>query len=368
MESIPFNNLKPIHGQLKSEMVSAFEHVYDGGQFILGKQLELFEKRFAAFCKTSYCIGVSNGLDALRICLKTLKIGQGDEVILPANGYMATVLAVIQAGARPVFVDAGEEDYNLDVSRIESAITSSTKAIIPVHLYGQPADMPELITVTEKHSLRIIEDNAQAHGASIMEKPTGSWGHLNATSFYPTKNLGALGDAGAVTSDDAEIAEKVKVLRNYGSAAKYQFIEKGFNMRLDECQAAFLNVKLNYLLKWTESRREIASWYNEELSVIPQIKIPVTKPGFYHVFHLYVIQVPERDKFRAYLLNEGIETMIHYPKALHNEQILAEYVKKGTSFPVAELLSKTCVSLPLWIGMDRQQVTRIAEKIKKFFQ
>ena len=264
--NIPFLSFTKMHSPIKGEMMQAFESFYDDSWFILGERLKAFETEYAAFNSTKHCIGISNGLDALHIALKALNIGPGDEVIVPSNTYIATALAVTYTGATPILAEPDIHTYNIDPKKIEAVITPKTKAIMPVHLYGQACEMTAIEEIAKNHNLFIIEDNAQAQGAAYNGKITGSWGHINGTSFYPGKNLGALGDAGAVTTNDAALAEKAAVLRNYGSQKKYLNEVIGYNMRLDECQAAFLSVKLKYLPDWTAQRQEIAGWYNEFLA------------------------------------------------------------------------------------------------------
>jgi dTDP-4-amino-4,6-dideoxygalactose transaminase len=288
--NIPFLNFEPMHSVIRQEMQEAFASVYDSYWYVLGQSVSLFEKEYAAFHNTQHCIGVSNGLDALHLALKACGVGPGDEVMVPSNTYIATALAVSYVGATPIFVEPNKDTFNLSTANIEAAITPRTKAIMPVHLYGQACEMEAIMEIAKKHNLLVIEDNAQAQGAAFEGKITGSWGHANGTSFYPGKNLGALGDAGAVTTDDATLAAKIKMLRNYGSQKKYYNEVIGHNMRLDELQAAFLSVKLKHLAAWTAQRQEIASWYDEALQDMEGIILPTTHPKATHVYHLYVIR------------------------------------------------------------------------------
>ena len=368
MSRIPFSDLRPIHAAIKPAMLEAFENVYDGNRFILGECLERFEHAYARFNAVEECIGVSNGLDALRICLAVLGIGKGDEVLLPANSFIATALAVIHAGARPVFLDPDADTCNLSGPAIEAAITSRTRAIIPVHLYGQSCDMPAIKKIAQKHSLFIIEDNAQAQGARYEDRLTGSWGEINATSFYPGKNLGALGDAGGITTNDAALAKAARILRNYGAEQKYQHREIGFNMRMDECQAAFLSVKLQHLMDWVEKRREIAGWYNEGLRGLDEIVLPYAHPSAYHVYHLFVIRTPRREALQSWLQKEEIETLVHYPRPLHLEDVFSYLGYRPGALPIAEAHAASCCSLPLWVGMQQEDVERICQAIKNFFK
>lgn len=356
-----------MHQPLKAEMMKAFEAFYDSNWFVLGERVKAFELEYAQFNQTDFAVGVSNGLDALHIALKTLEIGPGDEVIVPSNTYIATVLAVSFVGATPVFVEPKISTYNIDPDKIEAAITSKTKAIMPVHLYGQACEMEAITAIAEKHQLFIIEDNAQSQGASFKNKLTGSWGAINATSFYPGKNLGALGDAGAITTNSEVLAIKAKTLRNYGSDKKYYNEMIGFNMRLDECQAAFLSIKLNHLSKWTVERQTIASWYNEALKDCSHINLPTIAENATHVFHLYVIRSNKRDALQAYLSENGIGTLIHYPIPPHLQDAYQELGYQKGDFPIAEELADTALSLPLWPGMTREMVHKISQKISVFF-
>jgi dTDP-4-amino-4,6-dideoxygalactose transaminase len=284
--SIPFLNFEPAHTAIKAEMQVAFEQVYDSYWYVMGNQLTDFEAAYALFNKTKYCIGVANGLDALHLSLKALGLGPGDEVIVPSNTYIATALSVSFVGAIPVFVEPDLATYNIDPNKIVAAITANTKAIMPVHLYGQACDMESIMLIAKQYGLFVIEDNAQAHGAAFKNIMTGSWGNINGTSFYPGKNLGALGDAGAVTTNDEQLANKIKVLRNYGSKVKYKNEVIGHNMRLDELQAAFLKVKLQYLMDWTGQRQQIAGWYNIALENVGDLVLPFKHADATHVYHI----------------------------------------------------------------------------------
>lgn len=365
--SIPFLNFQPMHHPLKHQMMAAFENVYNSNWFVQGKQLEKFEAEYAKFNDTSIAVGVSNGLDALFLSLKALGIAKGDEVLIPANTYIATALAVSYTGATPVLVEPSLETYNIDPIKIEAAITPATRAILPVHLYGQACNMKAIMEIAEKYNLFVIEDNAQAHGASFDGKLTGSWGHANGTSFYPGKNLGALGDAGAVTTNDVKIADSIKTLRNYGSKVKYVNDEIGHNMRLDELQAAFLSVKLNHLNKWTTQRQQIAGWYHEDLQHLSQIILPQTAYGATHVYHLYVIRTTKRDALQNYLTQHGIGSLIHYPIPVHLQKAYTALGFKRGAFPITELIADTCLSLPIWPGMQRQDVQAVVKEIIDFF-
>jgi len=366
--TIPFLNFEPAHQAVKTEMQQAFEQVYDSYWYIMGKQLTEFETAYAGFSDTRFAVGVANGLDALHLSLKALGIGPGDEVIVPSNTYIATALAVSYVGATPVFAEPDIKTYNIDPLNIEAVITPKTKAIIPVHLYGQACDMQRIMDIAGRHNLFVIEDNAQAHGATFNNKITGSWGHVNGTSFYPGKNLGALGDAGGVTTNDEALAQKVKVLRNYGSQVKYKNEVIGHNMRLDELQAAFLKVKLKYLMQWTAQRQQIAAWYDDALNGVGDLILPFTQAGATHVYHLYVIRTNQRDTLQQHLSNAGIGTLIHYPIPPHLQEAYQDLGYAAGDFPLAEAIAATTLSIPLWPGMTRQMVDTVADTIKSFYE
>jgi dTDP-4-amino-4,6-dideoxygalactose transaminase len=363
---LPFVSFEHSNQQIRAEILEAFESFFDQRNYILGPTVERFEQEYAAFNEVSACVGTSNGLDALHIALRAVGVTEGDEVIVPSNTYIATALAVSYTGATPVFAEPDLQTYNITAASIEAAITGKTKAIMPVHLYGQCCEMEAIMALAEKHSLYVIEDNAQAQGATYKGKPTGSWGHINGTSFYPGKNLGALGDAGAVTTNDDKLAKQAAALRNYGSQQKYHNEVIGFNMRLDECQAAFLSVKLKYLPEWTQQRQQIAAWYNEALKDIAGLTLPVTAPGATHVYHLYVVRLKERDALQKHLANEEINSLIHYPIPPHLQGAYAGLGFAKGSFPVAEEIADTCLSLPLYPGMQQTDVQLVARSISAF--
>lgn len=365
--NIPFLSFGYMQESIREEMINSFTEVYDSAWYILGKRVEAFEEAYATFNKVTDCVGVSNGLDALIIALKALNIGEGDEVIVPSNTFIASVLAVTHLGATPVFVEPDEKTYNINPALIESAISSKTKAIIPVHLCGQACEMDAIMSIAEKHGLFVIEDNAQAHGAFFNDKMTGSIGHINATSFYPGKNLGALGDAGAITTNDNAFASKARVFRNYGSEKKYYNQEAGFNMRLDEMQAAFLLVKLRELDKWTKQRQQVAGWYRAFLQNLPEIILPFIHADSTHVYHLFVIKTNKRDELMKYLSERNIQTQIHYPVPPHLQECYRYLGYAKGDFPIAEQLGDTCLSLPLYPGMSQEQVQFVSDNIKQFF-
>lgn len=365
---IPFLNFQPMHASIRDEMNQSFLNVYDSYWYILGEKVKAFENEYAIFNGVDHCVGVSNGLDALILALKALEIKPGDEVIVPSNTYIATVLAVTHVGATPVLVEPDELTYNINPKLIEDKITNKTKAIIPVHLYGQPCEMDAIKLIATKYNLKIVEDNAQAHRACFKGIMTGAWGDVNATSFYPGKNLGAIGDGGAVTTNDDLLANKIKVLRNYGSEKKYYNEVEGYNMRLDELQAALLSVKLKYIQNWTAQRQEIASWYNEALKELSEIKLPYCHPDATHVYHLYVIQIEQRDTLQQYLQGKGIGTLIHYPVPPHLQKAYHHLGYQKGDFPIAEKMADTVLSLPLWPGMKQNEVEYVADAIRSFYK
>jgi dTDP-4-amino-4,6-dideoxygalactose transaminase len=365
---IPFLNFGPVHDMLKPELTQAFERVLARNQFVLGEELELFEQSYADFNNVNHAIGVSNGLDALFLSLTALGIGSGDEVIMPSNTFIATVLSVSYTGAKPVFVEPQRNTYLIDSELIVDSITSRTKAIIPVHLYGQACNMNEILAVADKYGLMIVEDNAQAHGASFKGRLTGSFGHVNATSFYPGKNLGALGDGGAITTNSLNLSKKVQELRNYGSNEKYKHNIIGYNMRLDELQAAFLNVKLKRLNEWTVQRQQIAALYYEGLQHVEGLVLPEVAEGATHVYHLFVVRTKWRDELQRYLRDNGVITLIHYPTPPHLQKAYINLGYVRGDFPIAEEIASTALSLPIWPGMNTIMVQSTVQKINAFFK
>lgn len=366
--NIPFLSFEYMHSLMRQQAIDMFTQFYDDQYYILGKGVEIFEQEYAAYCKTKYCVGMSNGLDALFIALKTLGIGKGDEVVVPSNTYIATVLAVSYTGAIPVFAEPDSATYNITAKTIEDAITPKTKAIIPVHLYGQACEMEAILALSQKYHLFIVEDNAQAHGATYNGKITGSFGMINATSFYPGKNLGALGDSGAITTDDPMLAQKASMLRNYGSKEKYYNEIIGYNKRLDELQARFLSIKLKKIEEFTILRQQIAAWYNSALSVIPEINTPTIAKNSTHVYHLYVIRTSVRKSLQQYLKNNDIGTLIHYPVPPFLQKAYSQLKIKKNTFPLAEEFAETSLSLPIWPGMNQEMVSYISELIMKFYK
>ena len=368
MRKIPFLSFAAMHISLRDEMIDAFKNVYDSNWFVLGENVKSFETKYAAYNETDFCIGLSNGLDALQLSLLALGIGKGVEVIVPSNTYIATWLAVSFVGATIVPVEPDMETYNIDANKIKAAITKKTKAIMPVHLYGQACNMNEIMKIAAENNLFVIEDNAQSQGAKHGDKITGSFGEANATSFYPGKNLGALGDAGAITTNDLKLAEKIKSLRNYGSNKKYHNEVIGYNMRLDEMQAAFLNVKLEKLNSWNIERNELALKYDELLAPIEDIILPKIETNSTHVYHLYVIRTKQRNELQNYLAENGVDTLIHYPVPPHLQPAYAHLNFSVNDFPIAEELADTMLSIPLFIGLKNEEQIYVADTIKSFFQ
>jgi dTDP-4-amino-4,6-dideoxygalactose transaminase len=361
---INFLDLKATYLELKQEFDEAYYRVMESGRYILGEELEAFETEFAAYCNVKYCVGVGSGLDALYFILKAMNIGKNDEVIVPANTYIATWLAVSYTGAKPIPVEPDEATYNLNPDLIEKAITDKTKAILAVHLYGQPADMDKINEIATKYNLKVIEDAAQAHGAKYKGKRVGSLGEAAGFSFYPSKNLGAFSDGGAVTTNNREIAEKIKLLRNYGSPQKYYNQIKGFNSRLDELQAAFLRIKLAKLDQWNEKRQKIAQDYLENLKHLKNLQLPKILENTEPVWHLFVVRYSKKDYLQQQLSESGIDTLIHYPIPPHlSEAYQQEY--KNVSFPITEKIAKEILSLPIYPYLPEEQSQVIIENIKE---
>jgi dTDP-4-amino-4,6-dideoxygalactose transaminase len=363
---VPFLELRPAYEELRAELDTAYRRVMDSGWYLLGEELEAFETEFAAYCGVNYCIGVGNGLDALHLILRGYGIGRGDEVIVPSNTFIATWLAVSYADATPVPVEPDPRTYNLDPNRIESALTPHTKAIIPVHLYGQPADMDPILEIAQKHGLKVIEDAAQAQGARYKGRRTGSLGDAAGFSFYPAKNLGAFSDAGAITTNDADLTDRVCRLRNYGSQQKYYYDLKGFNSRLDELQAAFLRVKLRKLDEWNSRRRRVAEFYNSKLSTLnSQLVLPCVANWSEPSWYMFVIRHSRRELIQQRLADAGIGTLIHYPLPPHLSGAYANGRYFRGAFPVAEELSHTVLSLPMGPHVSGEHVTCVVEALNR---
>jgi dTDP-4-amino-4,6-dideoxygalactose transaminase len=365
---VSFLDLKAPYQELKEELDAAYHRVMDSGWYILGREVEGFEAEFATYCGTQYCIGVGNGLEALHLILRAYGIGPGDEVIVPANTYIATWLAVSYAGATPVPVEPVERTYNLDPRLIEAALTPRTKAILVVHLYGQPAEMDAINEVARRYDLKVIEDAAQAHGARYKGRSAGALADAAGWSFYPGKNLGALGDAGAVTTNDAALAEKIRMLRNYGSKIKYYNEVKGFNSRLDPLQAAFLRVKLKYLDEWNVRRARVAARYLQELAEIPGLLLPLVPEWAEPGWHLFVIRHPHRDELQKYLNQAGIGTLIHYPVPPHLQRAYSNLNLGEGAFPISERIHREILSLPMGPHLTEQQLTFVIEKVMTSYE
>ena len=362
--NIPFMDVKASYASIKTEIDDAIHAVMESGSYILGPQVEAFENEFASYCGAKYCVGVANGLDALRLSLMAWDIGPGDEVIVPAHTFIATWLAMSQTGARPVPVEPDPVTMNMDPARLASAITRQTKAIIPVHLYGRLAHMEAINAIARQHSIKVLEDAAQAHGANFNGNHSGSLGDGAAFSFYPVKNLGAFGDGGAVVTSDAKFAARIRMLANYGSDTKYDHAARGLNSRLDELQAAILRVKLKHLDDWNQHRRVIAAAYHDALGGGDCV-LPSVEAGSDSVWHLYVIQSPHRDRLRTHLEKSGIGTMIHYPIPPHCSGAYQDDFSKG-QFPITERLAQSVLSLPLWPQMETGQVEGVIAGIRAF--
>ncbi len=359
---IPFVSFVPIEKELNIDLTEAFNRVLTRSWYIQGLENEAFERVFAEYIGAKYCIGVGNGLDALMLALKALGIGNGDEVIVPSNTYIATALAVTYTGAKPVFVEPFISTFNLNPARIEEKITEKTKAIMPVHLYGQACEMDSVMEIARKYGLKVIEDCAQAHGATYKGKKIGTFGDAAGFSFYPGKNLGALGDAGAVVVNNKELADKIRALGNYGSDYKYHHVYKGNNSRLDELQAAFLAAKLPYLDKMNNERRRIANRYLNEIKN-PKVVLPTVAENMVPVWHIFGIRCKERDALEVYLNKRGISTNKHYPIPIHLQECYRDLGYKKGDFPIAEEISQTELSLPMYYGMTDDEIDYVIESI-----
>jgi dTDP-4-amino-4,6-dideoxygalactose transaminase len=363
--TVPFLDLKAAHGELSDEIEGAVLRVVRSGQYILGPEVEAFESAFAAYCEASHCVGVGNGLDALHLILRGLGIGPGDEVIVASNTYIATWLAVTMVGATPVPVEPDPATHNLDPERVEPAITPRTRLLLPTHLYGQPADLDPLLDVARKRGLKLVEDAAQAHGARYKGKRIGAHGDAVAWSFYPGKNLGALGDGGAVTTDDGDLAQRVRILGNYGSRVKYVNEARGYNSRLDPIQAAVLSVKLKHLDEWNARRAASAERYTAQLSDTGLI-LPTVPNWAAPVWHQFIVRSCRRDALASALNAAGIQTLIHYPVPPHLQQAYADMGLPRGSLPIAEQLADEVLSLPMSPHLSPAQLDAVAEAIRRF--
>ena len=362
---IPYLDMKAIYAELKPELDAAYFRVMDSGWFVLGKEVEAFEAEYARFCGAGHCVGLGNGLEALEMVLRAWNLGPGDEVIVPSNTYIATWLAVTAVGARVVPVEPTPAGPNIDPDRIAAAITPQTRAIMPVHLYGEPADMDAIMALAERHGIKVIEDVAQAQGARVRGRRAGALGHAGAHSFFPTKNIGAFGDGGAVTTDDPALAERLRVLRNYGSRVKYVNIERGCNSRLDELQAAFLRVKLAHLDDWNDRRRAMAARYADRLAGIPGLGLPRAPQWAEPVWHLYVVRTDRRTELVQALDKAGIGSLIHYPIPPHLQDAYADLKQGRGSYPLAETLAETVLSLPMGPHMKAEDVDEVAAVVRR---
>lgn len=362
---IPLVDLATQSRQIRDEVLERMARVIDAGRFILGFEVEEFEHAFANYCQVPYCIGVANGTDAIHMALRALDIGAGDEVITVGNSFAATAFAIAYTGATAVFVDIDPNTFNIDANLIEEAITPRTKAIIPVHLYGQPAPMKEILEIADRHGLRVVEDCAQSHGAEIDGQRCGSFGDIGCFSFYPGKNLGAFGDGGGVTTKDPVLAEKLQLLRNYGQRVKNRHDLLGYNCRLDTVQACVLLTKMQYIEHWTEQRRQVARWYSEELADT-SLALPQEQLGYRHVYHLYVVRHPKRDALLTHLAKHKILAGVHYPNPLFRAEPFVGATTIPWELPVCSRFANEILSLPMYPEMTRDQVRRIAQRVRQF--
>jgi len=365
---IPFLDLHSPHSQLADQLVNAFRRTLKSAQFVGGPEVEAFEREFAEFCNAPFCAGVNSGTDALRFAYIALGVQPGDEVLTVAHTFIATTEAITQAGGKPKFVDVREDTMTMDPAAVEDALTSRTVGIVPVHLYGQAADLDPITRAAERRRLWVVEDAAQAHGATYKGRRVGSIGSLGCFSFYPGKNLGSLGEGGAVTGSDTARITKVRQLREHGQSTKYVHETEGYNGRLHALQAAFLRVKLPHLMAWNEGRRRVAAWYRGALAGIPEVTIPVEAPDRTHVYHLYVIRASRRDALRDHLAQLGIGTGLHYPSPLHLQRAYASLGLSRGALPVTERIAESCVSLPMFPEMTEGQVARVADGVLSFYR
>ena len=363
--NIPLVDLVGQYEQLREDLSPAIEKVLARAHFILGGEVAQFEEEFAAFCEADHCVGVASGSDALHLALRALGVGPGHEVITVANTFAATAFAIAYTGATPVFVDVARHDYNIDASLIERAVTERTKAIVPVHLYGQPADMDAILSIARRHDLKVVEDACQAHGARYGRRRVGGLADAGCFSFYPGKNLGAYGDGGAVTTNDPELAEKIRLMRNYGQRAKNEHSMLGFNSRLDTLQATVLSIKLRHLEEWNEKRRAVARRYGELLAG-SAVELPLERPGVRHVYHLYVIQHKRRDELLLHLKELGIYCGIHYPKPLHRAAPFRSARTVPEGVPVSTELSERILSLPVYPELSEEHVREVVKGFESF--
>ena len=366
-DTLTFVDLKAQYKTIASEVEAVFHEIASSASFILGPQLTAFEKEFAAYCDTTHSVGVASGLDALRLALLALGIGAGDEVIIPANTFIATALAASAVGAKPILVDCDPSTYQIDATKIEAALTPRTKAIIPVHLTGLPADMDPSLAIAAKHNRHGVEDAAQAHGALYKGRLCGSMGKIGCFSFFPGKNLGAYGDGGGVTTSDAEIAAHISRLRNYGQEVKYHHVELGLNTRLDTLQAAILSVKLKRLDAWNAARAKNAEAYRTRLKGVGDLRFQEVPGDRRHVYHLFIVETAKRDELQAFMNERGVQCLIHYPVPVHMQKAYDFLGHKEGDFPASEKLAKTMLSLPMYAELTEAQIDRVCDGIKAFF-
>ena len=360
---IEYENIGRLNQPFNEAFELAFKEVIDSGWYILGNKVKQFENEFAAYCQTKHCIGVANGLDAIILALRSYDFQPGDEVIVPSNTYIATILAIVHNGLKPILVEPDLNTYNIDPIKIEEKITPRTKAILVVHLYGKLCEMPEIMSIAQRHNLKVVEDCAQSHGAHHKGKKAGNWGHFGAFSFYPTKNLGAIGDGGAVTTNDPELALKISTLRNYGSQKKYYNEVVGYNSRLDEIQAAFLSIKLQALDQINNHKRKLADIYLNTLN--EDFVLPVVHPDYFDVYHIFNVRHPKRDELRQHLLENDIKTEIHYPVAPVDQEAMRG-ILDGQETPIAQLIHATTLSLPISFYHTEADVVRVVEVMNNF--
>jgi len=364
---VPFFDLKMQYQSIKNELNAAVKQVMDSGRYVLGEKVKSFERQFARFCGADFAVGVADGTDALLLALLACGIGKGDEVITVPNTFIATTEAISQTGAKIVFVDIDPQSYNIDVSQIEERITERTRAILPVHLFGQPADMEPMVKIAKKYDLKVIEDSCQAHGAEYKGKKAGSIGDAGCFSFYPSKNLGAFGDGGMVVTSDEGIAQRIGMLRDHGQAKKYEHLVEGTNSRLDEIQAAILGVRLKGLEEWNGLRRRNAAIYDDLLQDVDEVVRPLEAEWAKHVYYLYVIRTPRRDALQEWLTSEGIGTGLHYPVPLHLQEAYQYLGYREGDFPVAEEYAKQILSLPMFPELTREEIAKVVLEVKTFF-
>lgn len=364
---VPYLDLEKSYSLISPELTEVFKKVLKSGRVILGSELSSFEIEYSRYNHTKYTVGVANGLDALILSLIALGIKKGDEVIVPSNTYIATLIAVSRIEATPVLIEPDIATYNMNPDLIEAVITKKTKAIIPVHLFGQACEMDKIMKIAKKYNLKIIEDNAQAHGSEFLKKKTGSFGHVNATSFYPGKNLGAVGDGGAITTNNKKYYQLLRMLRNYGESERYKNPILGYNSRLDEIQAAFLRIRLKKIEGITKKKKKIANIYLEKLTGIGDIILPEVHKNAVHVYHIFCVRTQKRNQLKKFLDSQGITTLIHYPVPPHLQKAYEHLKFKKNSFPIAEELAKTSLSLPIFPEMTNNQIEYVINSIKDFY-